>query len=160
MSTAVIWCKYMKQMNFLLDNLLGCCRMRMAIPSSDPRGLLMERRRHPRVAAPISALHFSPIFPMPKMNSTVDVSVGGTGIETPHALIPGERIEICIGIQPGAIKCQGEVVHVLWSKGETPAAGIRLQNLSKQDRSRVGKYISPIAETQSPSHRIRSSTQP
>ncbi len=106
----------------------------------------MERRHYPRVEVSHSVLYFSPSYPRPKVNSTVDLSMGGSRIETPYSLIKGERLEIVIDIHPQVIKCKGEVIHVSDLKGEGPEAGVRFEKMSKKDRQYLGAYLSSVME--------------
>jgi len=76
--------------------------------------------------------------------TTVDLSVGGTRIETQYSLIVGERLEIFIAIRPHVIKCRGQVVHALDLPGKTPKAGVRFEGLSKRDRLYLEKYVSRV----------------
>jgi c-di-GMP-binding flagellar brake protein YcgR len=107
---------------------------------------MAERRNHPRVKVSHPVLYFTDSYPRPKVGQTVDLSLGGARIETTHGLISGERLEISIAIRPQVIKCRGQVVHILWPGGEKLKAGIRFEELSKQDRLYLGEYISYLIE--------------
>ncbi len=106
----------------------------------------MERRYHPRVKVSLPALYFSCILPWPKVASTLDLSMGGTKIETPYLLIDGERLEISIGISSKVIKCTGRVVHTQKPVGERLKAGIQFQETSKEDGLYLGEYISSVID--------------
>ena len=93
-------------------------------------------------------LYRTDVYPRPKVASTLDLSMGGTRIETPYRLIKGERLEISIAIDPQVIKCRGKVVHIQWSDGERLKAGIRFKELSSHDRLFLGQYISYVMEKQ------------
>ena len=97
-----------------------------------------------KVSHPV--LYFTGSYPRPKVGSTVDLSLGGARIETPHALISGERLEISIAIRPHVIKCRGQVVHILWPGGERLKAGIRFEDLPKEDRLYLREYLSHVME--------------
>ena len=106
----------------------------------------VERRAYPRVEVSHPVLFFTDIYPRPKVARTVDLSLGGTKIETPYSLISGERLEISIAIHPQVIKCRGKVVHVLQVSGEKPQAGIRFEEISEHDRFYLQQYISSVLE--------------
>lgn len=93
-------------------------------------------------------MYFTDICPRPKFVSTLDLSLGGTKIETPYTLVKGERLGISVVIPRWAIRCRGEVVYILKEKGEMSKAGIRFEDLSKQDRFHLREYISGIIEQQ------------
>ena len=107
---------------------------------------MMERRNHPRVEGSHPALCFSDIYSSPKVATAVDLSMGGTRIETPHTLIMGERLQITIAIHSQVIKCRGEVVHVLESISDRPKAGIRFEELSRHDKLYLRQYLSYVME--------------
>ena len=104
----------------------------------------MERRSHPRVEVSHPVLYFNRICPRPKVSSTLDLSVGGTRIETPYNLILGEILEISIAIHTQVIRCKGEVVHASDSIIHGPKAGIRFEKLSSHDRLHLREYLSCV----------------
>lgn len=106
----------------------------------------MERRSHRRVKVSHSVLYFTNLYPRPTVATAVDLSLGGTRIETCHSLISGEVLEIYIAIHPQVIKSRGEIVHVSdWMAGR-PKAGVRFEDLSKQDSLYLREYISHVME--------------
>jgi hypothetical protein len=107
---------------------------------------MMEKRTYGRVEVSHPALYFSNVYPRPTAASAIDLSLGGTRIETSHSLIPGEDLKMYIAIHPQVIKCRGEVVHVSDLKDGRPKAGIRFEGLSKQDTLYLGEYISYVME--------------
>ncbi|NIS67604.1 MAG: hypothetical protein GTO12_01240 [Proteobacteria bacterium] len=107
----------------------------------------MERRTYPRVEVSHPVLYSSNNHPRPKVASTLDLSVGGTRIETPYGLIAGETLKLSIAIHPQVIECRGEVVHILWQDGEGLKAGVRFDDLQKQDELYLGQYISYLRES-------------
>jgi hypothetical protein len=109
---------------------------------------MIERRSHPRAEVPHPVLYFTDVYPRPQVGSTIDLSLGGARIQTLCGLISGERLEISIAIRPRVIKSRGQVVQILWPGGESLKAGIRFEELSKQDRLYLGQYISSIIEQQ------------
>jgi hypothetical protein len=108
---------------------------------------IIERSNHPRVEVSHSVLCFSDVYSRPVVGSTVDLSLRETTIRTPFRFRAGETLEISIAIPPKVIKCKGEVVHVLGSKGEIPKAGVRFEDLSKEDELYLGQYISHLRES-------------
>jgi len=117
---------------------------------------MIERRSHPRIRVSHPALYFSHIYPRPRVASTVDLSLGGTRIETPYSLIFGEHLDISIAIRPQVIQCRGRVVHVRTSQGEDSPiglrfeAGIRFEGMSEQDRLYLTDYLSGMMEEVNP----------
>ena len=113
---------------------------------------MTERRTHPRIRVSHPALYFSHIYPRPRVASTVDLSMGGTRIETPYSLIFGEHLDISIAIRPQVIQCRGKVVHLRTSQGEeSPVglrfeAGIRFEGMSEPDRLYLNDYLSGMME--------------
>jgi hypothetical protein len=80
--------------------------------------------------------------------STVDLSLGGVRLETPYSLEPGESLEISIAIGSRAVKCRGKVVHILRGAGQSLMAGVRFEELPKQDRAYLKEYISEVRAQQ------------
>jgi hypothetical protein len=109
---------------------------------------MAEKRNYRRVEVSHAVLYIADNYPRPKVGRTVDVSLGGTRIETPYGLISGERLEISIAIPPQVIKCKGQVVHILWPGGKSLTAGIRFEDLSEQDRLYLGQYVSHVLQQQ------------
>ncbi len=107
---------------------------------------MRERRSHPRVAISHPVLYLADVYPRPKVARAVDLSLGGTRIETPHSLVAGERLEISIAIYPQVIKCRGKVIHTLQVTGERLKAGIRFEEMSEQERVYLGEYISSLVK--------------
>ncbi|NIQ39915.1 MAG: hypothetical protein GTN81_15200 [Proteobacteria bacterium] len=107
---------------------------------------MIERRRHPRIEVSHPVLYFPDISPRPRVATTVDLSMGGTKLVTPYGLISGEDLGISIAIYPQVIRCRGTVVHVFRSPNERLTAGVRFEEMSTQDRTYLGDYISSIME--------------
>lgn len=106
-----------------------------------------ERRRHPRAKVSHRVLYSSDIYPISRIVSTIDLSLGGTRIDTtPFGLTPGEDLEISILIGSKVIECKGEVVHILRLAGERLQAGIAFKEMSEQDESYLGEHISYLVE--------------
>lgn len=108
---------------------------------------MIERRRHPRVEVSHPVLYFPDIYPRPRVATTVDLSLGGTRIETPYSLLFGEDLGISIAIYPEVIKCRGKVVHVFQSGDERLRAGVCFEEMSTQDRQYLGAYLSCVMES-------------
>lgn len=107
---------------------------------------MIERRRYPRVKASHPVLYFTDIHPRPRVATTVDLSLGGTRIETPYGLVSGADLEISIAIHPRVIKCTGQVVHTRWVDSERLNAGVRFEDMPKQDRLYLGEYIAHVMQ--------------
>ena len=107
----------------------------------------MEKRNYPRVEVTHPVLYFPDILPRPKVASTLDLSMGGTKIETPYLLIEGERLEISIAIRKKVIKCRGHVVHTHWPVvRDRLKAGVQFEEISKEDGLYLSEYISSVAD--------------
>lgn len=108
----------------------------------------MERRNHPRVETSHPVLCFTDIYPRPKGASTLNLSLGGTKIETPHGLTTGERLEITIAIRPQAITCRGKAIYVTGPENGCVRAGIKFEELSEYDKLYLREYLSYAMEQQ------------
>ncbi len=106
----------------------------------------MQKRSFHRIEAIHPILYYSNVYPRPKVASTLDLSLGGAKIETRYALAKNQGLEISIGIHPNVIKCQGTVVYVLQLEDGRLWAGIRFDQLTKQDKLLLGQYISYFTE--------------
>jgi len=91
-----------------------------------------ERRSYPRIGVSGSVLYSKDICPRLTVGSTVDLSMGGTKIESLYSLAKGERLEMSIAIGPKAIRCRGKVIYVLQPEsGKTPRTVRARQTLSE-----------------------------
>jgi hypothetical protein len=108
----------------------------------------MERRSCPRVGASHPVLCFTDIYPRPKGASTLDLSLGGTRIETPHDLTMGESLEITIAIRPQSITCRGKAIYVTRPENGRVRAGIKFEGLSEYDRLYLREYLAQAVEQQ------------
>ena len=106
----------------------------------------MERRVHPRVELAGTALYRKDIYPKLTLASILDLSVGGTKIETLFGMRRGDRLEITIGIGQQAIKCRGKVIYVLQPETGKTQAGIQLEELSEHDKHHLRQYLFSIME--------------
>ena len=106
----------------------------------------LQKRSFHRIEAIHPILYYSNVYPRPKVASTLDLSLGGAKIETRYTLAKNQGLEISIGIHPNVIKCQGTVIYVLQLEDGKLWAGIRFDQLTKQDRLLLGQYISYFTE--------------
>ncbi len=106
----------------------------------------MERRIHPRVVVTHPVLYFSDVLSGPRHATTVDLSMGGTKIETSYGLQEGEGIEISIAIQSRVIRCRGHVVYTESRIGDRLKAGVQFKEISKEDGLYLGEYISSVVD--------------
>ena len=107
---------------------------------------MMERRAYPRVEVSHAVLYFSDDYPRPKVASTLELSLGGTKIESPYSLTRDEGLEITIAIHPQAIKCRGKVMRVLWLENGKIEAGIQFEGLPEHDRLYLRQYLFHVME--------------
>ena len=108
----------------------------------------MEKRKDRRVEVSRPVLYFTDIYGGPKVASTLDLSMGGTRIETSYGLIAGERLEVTIPLRPQAITCRGRTVHVSIPQQGRTEAGIQFEELSEYDRLYLSQYLSEVVEKQ------------
>jgi len=106
----------------------------------------MERRRHPRVEVDHAVLFHSDIYRNPKVASTLDLSLGGTKIESLHSLNSQEGLEISIAIQPQVISCRGKVIYAVEREKGRIEAGIQFEGLSEPDRIYLKEYLFDLME--------------
>lgn len=108
----------------------------------------MERRNYPRVKVSHPVIYLPDVYPRPKIAKTVDMSMGGTKIETLYSLAENEGLEITICTDSEVIKCRGKVVHIMGPENGKMKAGIEFEELSKGDRIYLGQYLSYVMEQQ------------
>jgi len=108
----------------------------------------MERRAYPRIEVSHPVIYISDIYPSPKTASTIDLSLGGTKIETLHSLAKGERLQISIAVHPEVIKFRAKVVYVLWPDAERLQAGVRFDEISEHDKLYLRQYLFHVLEQQ------------
>lgn len=104
----------------------------------------MERRIHPRVAVTHPVLYSTDIVPRPKAASTLNLSMGGATIETTYSLQTGEWLKISIAICSKVIKCRGRVMYTLQEDRDRIRAGVKFEEMSKEDRLYLEEYISSV----------------
>ncbi|MFX0201469.1 MAG: PilZ domain-containing protein [Candidatus Hodarchaeota archaeon] len=103
---------------------------------------MTERRIFPRVEVFNPVLYFIDSHPGPNLAWTLDLSLGGTRIESSNGLITGERFWMQIAILPQTIKCRGRAVYVLEAENGSTKAGIKFEELSAQNRLLLRQYLS------------------
>jgi c-di-GMP-binding flagellar brake protein YcgR len=109
---------------------------------------MIERRKHPRIEVCHPAMYDTLIYASPRVATTVDLSEGGTRIETPYSLISGTGLQMSIAIPPKVIECKGRVVHVDWHDGERLKAGVEFEDLPEEDKLHLKQHISKLLEQQ------------
>jgi len=87
----------------------------------------VEKRNFPRVEASHPVLNFSDTHPSPNVAWTLDLSLGGAGIESSNGLAAGDRFRMHIPIDPETIKCRGKAIYVLGPKNGSMEAGIKFE---------------------------------
>jgi len=107
---------------------------------------MIERRNFPRVEASHPVLYFTESYPRHKAAWTLDLSLGGTRIETSDSLTTGERFWINIAIHPETIKCRGKAIYVLDPENGSMKAGIQFEELSEHDKLYLRQYLSYVLE--------------
>ena len=113
---------------------------------SQRASVMIEKRSYPRVEVTHPVFYSNDIRPNPGLGSTIDLSMGGTRIETLYNLMKGEYIEISIVLHPQVIKSKGEVVDVLQPNDRKLKARIRFAEMSEQDRLYLEEYLSHVME--------------
>ena len=91
-------------------------------------------------------LYSKDVYPRLALGSTLDLSMGGTKIESLYGLRGGDRLNLTIGIDPQAIRCRGKVIYVLQPESGKTQAGIELQELSERDRLYLRQYLFHVME--------------
>jgi len=108
----------------------------------------MERRSYPRVEVSHPVIYHLDVYPRPRIAKTVDISMGGTKIESPYNLSQDEGVKVTICTDSEVIKCRGKVVYVTETEDGRVRAGIEFRELSKGDRIYLGQYLSYVMERQ------------
>lgn len=106
----------------------------------------MERRDFPRVEASIPVLCFTGSYPGPNVVWTLDLSLGGARIESSNDLTAGDRFWMHIAIDHQTIKCRGKAIYVLEAETGNMEAGVKFEDLSKDERLYLRQYISYTIE--------------
>jgi c-di-GMP-binding flagellar brake protein YcgR len=109
---------------------------------------MVERRNFPRVEATNPVLYFTDSYPRPNLAWTLDLSLGGTKIESSNGLMTGERFWMHIAIHPQTIKCRGRAIYVLEPENGGMKAGIKFEELSEHDKLYIRQYLSYVMEQQ------------
>jgi len=108
----------------------------------------MEKRAYPRVQVSHTVLYHLEFYPRPTIASTLDLSLGGTKIESLYRLSLEEGLGISITIQPQIIRSEGKVVHVLERDNGKFEAGIQFREMSEYDREYLKQYLFQVMEQQ------------
>jgi hypothetical protein len=109
---------------------------------------MLERRHFPRVEVSNPVLHFTGSYPSPKVAWTVDLSLGGTRIESSNGLTAGDRFWMHIGIDHRTIKCRGKAIYALETETGSMKAGVKFEDMSKDEKLYLRQYISHIMARQ------------
>jgi len=107
---------------------------------------MVEKRSFPRVETSHPVLYFTDTHPSPKVAWTLDLSLEGAGIEFSNGLTPGDRFWMHIAIDHQTIKCRGKAIYVLETDTGSMKAGIKFEDLSKDEKLYLRQYISYIME--------------
>ena len=107
--------------------------------------MIKERRNYQRIKVGHPVLFLTSIYPIPRLTSTVDLSLGGVKIATPYCLMIGQMIDLTIAITGRVISCRGQVVYVLLD-ADGPMAGVRFEAISKQDSLYLEEHMLPLVE--------------
>ena len=108
----------------------------------------MERRNHPRIELDSTVLYSKDISPKLTIASVLNLSMGGTRIETLYPLNEDEGLELSIAVGERAMKCRGWVKYALRQEDGTVGAGVEFEPLSKSDRVYLRQYLSHLVEAQ------------
>ena len=111
-------------------------------------GYRMEKRSYPRIEISHPVIYFPDVHPRPKIAKTLDLSMGGTKIESRYGLVKDEGLKITICTDSEVLKCRGKVVHVTGMEDGRMEAGIEFEELSKGDRIYLGQYLSYMMDRQ------------
>ncbi len=101
-----------------------------------------EKRSYPRINVSHSVLYSKDIYPKQTIASTVNLSMGGTQIESFYSLNKDEALQIAIHIDLRIIKCRGKVIHVLRLENDKVRAGIRFEALPEDEKFYLRQYLS------------------
>ena len=104
-----------------------------------------ERRNYQRVKVAHPVLFLTSIYPIPRLTSTLNLSLGGVKIATPYCLMIGQMIDLTIGITGRVISCKGQVVYVLLD-ADGPMAGVRFEAVPKRDSVCLEEHISSLVD--------------
>lgn len=103
-----------------------------------------ERRRYPRFALPL-ALAYTCGATKDTLR-TVDVSLGGTRIQTDRPIPVDERLNLIILFENEAIKPLGKVVRSSQSTNRKYDVGISFETMSHQCLKRVRRFLDGMAQ--------------
>ena len=103
-----------------------------------------ERRRYPRFALPL-ALAYTCGATKDTLR-TVDVSLGGTKIQTDRSIPVDERLNLIILFENEAIKPLGKVVRSSQSSNRKYDVGISFEAMSHQCLRRLARFLDGMAQ--------------
>ena len=107
---------------------------------------MVEKRSFPRVEASHPVLYFTDTHPSPKVAWTLDLSLGGARIESSNGLAAGDRFWMHIAIDHQTIKCRGKAIYVVETEAGSMKAGVKFEDLSRDEKLYLRQYISYIME--------------
>jgi len=107
---------------------------------------MTERRSYPRIWVARSVLYTKEAYPRLTLASTLNLSMGGTKIESLYGLAKGDKLDITLGIESRAIKCRGRVIYVVERENRKIRAGIEFEELSAHDKLYLSQYLSHLME--------------
>ena len=105
---------------------------------------MTERRTQARIQVSHPVLYHADTYANPQVCSTIDLSTGGARLDRPYGLSAGDGLEISIAIPSRVIRCRARLVYISCLTGEKSIVGIQFQNLSKQDRLYLSRYLSYV----------------
>jgi c-di-GMP-binding flagellar brake protein YcgR len=105
-----------------------------------------ERRNHPRIKVAHPVVFHTDMERKPRLGLTVDLSMGGTQIESVYSLTNHEGLELSIHTDLLIIACRGKVMYVLEPDSGNVKAGIKFETLSEYDRLYLRHYLFHIMD--------------
>jgi hypothetical protein len=103
-----------------------------------------ERRRYPRIELPL-ALAYTCGATKDTLR-TIDVSLGGTRIQTDRPIPVDERLNLIILLENEAIKPLGKVVRSRQSSNGKYDVGISFETMSHQCLKRIERFLDGMAQ--------------
>ena len=104
----------------------------------------IERRRYPRFELPLALAYTCGVTK--DTLRTVDVSLGGTRIQTDGAIPVDERLNLIILLENEAIKPLGKVVRSRQSSNGKYDVGISFEAMSHQCLKRIERFLDVMAQ--------------
>ena len=91
-------------------------------------------------------LYRKSIYPKLTIASILDLSLGGTQIESLYSLKKGEELEMSIVLGPRAMKCRGRVRYALRQEDGSSRAGVQFEPLSDHEKVYLKQYLAYLME--------------